>query len=104
MESITYFETPKQVLWWDNDADVYRYGIAYRNEIICSCCGGVFEIDEILEFCHERIHPVIPINWVDYFSDDRCSIISNYYSQTEIAELATIYDSFVVVQKFLEAK
>lgn len=23
------------------------YGIAYQDEVICACCGGVFEIEEV---------------------------------------------------------
>ena len=43
-----YFDSPTQVMFWDEDNHMFNYGIAYRNEIICGCCGGVFEVEEIL--------------------------------------------------------
>ena len=46
-----YFETPVQVMFHDVDnPGSWRAGIAYKDEIICGCCGGVFEISEIVEF------------------------------------------------------
>ena len=44
-----FFETPTQVKFWDVDGGHYTAGIAYKNEIICGCCGGIFEIEEIIE-------------------------------------------------------
>ena len=44
-----FFETPTQVKFWDPDGGHYTAGIAYKDEIICGCCGGVFEIEEIIE-------------------------------------------------------
>lgn len=40
-----FFESPTQVKFWDADGGHYTAGIAYKNEIICGCCGGVFEIE-----------------------------------------------------------
>lgn len=39
-----FFETPTQVKFWDPDGGHYTAGIAYKDEIICGCRGGVFEI------------------------------------------------------------
>ena len=51
MSEIKYFEKPTQVVFWDTDGgDHWIGGIAYRNEVICGCCGGVIEISEIYEF------------------------------------------------------
>ena len=49
-----YFETPKQVIFADpeNPGD-WLAGIAFRNSIICGCCGGVFDIDEVIEVATE---------------------------------------------------
>ena len=44
-----YFEVPTQVKFWDVDGDHYIGGIAYRDKIICGCCGGIFDISEIYE-------------------------------------------------------
>ena len=52
-EKCPYFPTPKQVVFFDNegteDMDNPQYipGIAYRDEIICGCCGGIFPIEEV---------------------------------------------------------
>ena len=43
-----YFDHPTQVMFWDEDNHMFNYGIAYRDEVICGCCGGVFEVEEIL--------------------------------------------------------
>lgn len=55
-----YFDIPTQVKWKNPDFDEtnesdseYFGGIAYKDEIICACCGGtipVSEVDEIIEF------------------------------------------------------
>lgn len=70
-----YYEVPTQVKVIDvnsEDEGEYCYfgGIAYRNEIICGCCGGIFEIDDLYEEAHDlRIDPddvIIPYpTWVD---------------------------------------
>lgn len=45
-----YFEVPTQVVFVDPDAEGnWLSGIAYRNEIICGCCGGVFEIEDVID-------------------------------------------------------
>ena len=53
---VPYFDKPRQVMFYDADADpsacetpYYHAGIAYKDEIICSCCGGVFPIKEVWE-------------------------------------------------------
>ena len=57
------FDRPTQVKFADPDnVGEFCYGIAYNDEIICACCGGVFPIDEI-------DGPIIEYaDWVD-FSD-----------------------------------
>ena len=40
------FEKPCQVRFVDFENEIH-YGIAYHNEIICACCGSIFEIDEV---------------------------------------------------------
>ena len=56
---------PTQVAFWDGEGQ-YCAGIFYHNEVICLCCGGVFEIDNIIAVAREdhRI-PIIPLNWID---------------------------------------
>ena len=55
------FDKPTQVMFLDLEQE-WQVGIAYGEEIICGCCGGVFEVDEIMESAVESgvkcgIHP-----------------------------------------------
>jgi hypothetical protein len=46
----TYFDCPKQVMFADPDnPGEWIVGIAYKDEIICACCGGIFDIDNVIE-------------------------------------------------------
>ncbi len=46
----TYFDRPKQVVFADPDnPGEWIVGIAYKDEIICACCGGIFDIDDVIE-------------------------------------------------------
>ena len=40
-----YYERPTQVRWFDTESNRWIGGIAYRNEIICGCCGSILELD-----------------------------------------------------------
>ena len=54
MEIRNYFERPKQVVFADPDnPGQWLVGIAFRDEIICSCCGGVFEIADVCQMAEE---------------------------------------------------
>lgn len=44
---ISYFNKPTQVKFIDSETEEIHYGIGYDNLIICGCCGGTFEVDEI---------------------------------------------------------
>lgn len=61
----TYFNIPTQVLFWDYLNDCYSAGIAYKNEIICGCCGSVFEICEIIYFTPDIYPPIWEVDWKD---------------------------------------
>ena len=54
-----YYEVPTQVFWknpnfgdtdsiYDSETE-YFVGIAYKDEIICACCGAVIHVDEVPE-------------------------------------------------------
>lgn len=66
-----FFESPKQVKFWDVDGGHYTAGIAYKDEIICGCCGGVFEIEEVVaDAMSDGVEPIIPYDyWVDLVSE-----------------------------------
>lgn len=63
-----FFESPTQVKFWDADGGHYTAGIAYKDEIIC---GGVFEIEEIIEDAkNDGVVSIIPYElWVDLVSE-----------------------------------
>lgn len=67
-----FYDVPTQVYFVDEDG-VWRGGIAYRDEIICGCCGGVYEIDEVIEFAPEYVQQPIHKyeNWVDLSDEIR---------------------------------
>ena len=45
-----YFDRPKQVVFADPDnAGEWIVGIAYKDEIICACCGSIFDIDDVID-------------------------------------------------------
>lgn len=55
----TYFNRPKQVVFADPDnPGEWLAGIAYKDVIICGCCGGVFEIADVVDCARED-----GINW-----------------------------------------
>lgn len=64
-----HFEVPTQVKFWDVDGGHYYGGIAYRDEIICGCCGGIFDISEIYEVAPNTLEdPIVVYDWVDISS------------------------------------
>jgi hypothetical protein len=78
------FDVPTQVAFWDVDGDHYIGGIAYGDEIICGCCGGVVEIAEVCEFAPEGIEPIVIYNeWVDLSGDILEADEANYFYDEE---------------------
>ena len=65
----TYFERPEQVMFADpENPGEWLVGIALHHNIICGCCGGLFDIDEVIELAHEdgRKQAIYPFaEWVD---------------------------------------
>lgn len=58
------YSIPKQVAFWDETH--YVGGIAYGDEIICGCCGGVFSIEDIVECAPRGVNPIVSYeDWVD---------------------------------------
>lgn len=63
------YEIPTRVMFYDYLNDDLGWGIAYGNEIICACCGGIFEIDEVITQGHDRGIPnpiVVREDWKDF--------------------------------------
>lgn len=72
MKKYDYFEVPTQVKFWDCANGRYHGGIAYRNEIICGCCGGICNISEIYESAPDTLEedPIVVYDtWVDLSSE-----------------------------------
>ena len=67
----TYFLKPAQVMYFDyreEDEPRVLTGIAFRQEIICGCCGGVIDIDKLVEAGKREGHNkvIFPYNtWED---------------------------------------
>ena len=70
MEKIKYFDKPTQVMFVKEDGE-WEAGIAYCDEIICSCCGCVLLIEEIYADCPKNIkNPIRPYSkWVNLSED-----------------------------------
>lgn len=67
-----YFNVPTQVKFWDGR--YYIGGIAYRNEIICGCCGGIFRISDIYEVAPDTLEedPIVVVDGWKGISDKIC--------------------------------
>jgi hypothetical protein len=73
MENMFQFSEPTQVKFLDiNEEEVtWLGGIAYRDEIICGCCGAIINLDEFwaewkqLKECYPDIESplVVYANW-----------------------------------------
>ena len=66
-----YFEIPTQVKFWDGR---YIGGIAYRDEIICGCCGGIFRISDVYEVAPDTLDndPIIVVDGWKAINYDIC--------------------------------
>lgn len=65
----TFFDIPTQVKFkvipdcGEEENNLWICGIAYHDIIICACCGGAFEMDEICE--------IVELPWVDFTDEFR---------------------------------
>ena len=74
MKKYEYFAVPTQVKFWDALIEDYIGGIAYRDEIICGCCGSVFKISEIYEVAPDTLEEdsIVVVNGWKGLSDKIC--------------------------------
>ena len=65
------FENPVQVKFWDFEDGRWCAGIAWKEHIICACCGATFEIKEVYEYAPVSIENPIIIyeTWVNLFEE-----------------------------------
>ena len=64
-----YFDKPTQVVFADPDNEgEWIVGIAYKDEIICGCCGSIFDIGDVVDIAAEAgiKHPIYAYaDWMD---------------------------------------
>lgn len=85
-----FYERPTQVMWFDHNryyedwsennlnespSAYYLGGIAFENKVICAECGGVEEIEDIIDETPDGLRPIVDApNWEpieqDYFLFD----------------------------------
>ena len=56
---------PLQVMFFDGE-DMCP-GIKIEDKIICACCGGIFEVEDVIEAAMDA--GVEPIRWFDHWVD-----------------------------------
>lgn len=66
MNRKTYYNVPTRVIFWsDGKEGMGRgllIGIAYHNQIICACCGGIFRLDDD----DKTVKILKEMDWVDF--------------------------------------
>ena len=72
MEKIKYFDRPTQVMFCDEEG-CWKGGIAYCDEIICGCCGSIYDIEEIYELCSNNVkNPIYTYSqWINISDEIR---------------------------------
>ena len=90
----TYFDRPAQVVFADPDnPGEWLVGIAYRDEIICACCGGIFNIYEIIEEADGVLNPIyLYEDWIDI----SCEILGGELPEGLTMVNDTLVESIVV--------
>lgn len=64
-ECQTWFDVPTQVAYFDENH--YEAGIAYQDEVICACCGGVTEIADLIQWAPAGVAPIVTYNnWYSF--------------------------------------
>ena len=71
----TYYDVPTQVIFYDggDDSPIFCAGIAYKDEIICACCGGVMKISEVIADAEEDGIKTAIYDYADWY--DMCEAI-----------------------------
>ena len=71
----TYYAIPTQVIFYDggDESPIFCAGIAYKDEIICACCGGVMKISEVIADAEEDGIKTAIYDYADWY--DMCEAI-----------------------------
>jgi transcription elongation factor Elf1 len=100
-----FYENPTQVIFADPDNwGEWIVGIAYEDKIICACCGGVFEIEDVVEIGFEAglANPIHSYSyWVDVSNEIRGSELPDSL-RNDLAEDVD-YDSYDEEEEAYEA-
>ena len=78
----TYYDVPTQVIFYDggDDSPIFCAGIAYKDEIICACCGGAMKIREVIADAEEDGIKTAIYDYVDWY-DMREAIVGGEYPE-----------------------
>lgn len=61
-----FYDEPTQVRFYVDAEEGYCGGIAYHDEIICGCCGGIFEIGDVVDNTPRGLLPIREYkDWMD---------------------------------------
>lgn len=63
----TYYERPTQVMFYEAESNTWSWGIAYKEDIICACCGAVLHITEIID------------DFIDYAEENKAKLSKPIY-------------------------
>ena len=77
-----FYYVPTQVIFYDgcDDSPIFCAGIAYKDEIICACCGGVMKISEVIADAKEDGIKTAIYDYVDWY-DMREAIVGGEYPE-----------------------
>ena len=92
-----FYEKPKQVIFADpeNPGD-WLAGIVFHDCIICSCCGGVFEIEDVVKQAKEDgvVNPIYEYeDWSDLTDDIFGGVLPEGLEYTDTEEGQMIVES-----------
>ena len=77
-----FYYVPTQVVFYDggDESPIFCAGIAYKDEIICACCGGVMKISEVIADAEEDGIKTAIYDYVDWY-DMREAIVGGEYPE-----------------------
>ena len=77
-----FYYVPTQVVFYDggDESPIFCAGIAYKDEIICACCGGVMKISEVIADAKEDGIKTAIYDYVDWY-DVREAIVGGEYPE-----------------------
>ena len=92
-----FYEKPKQVIFADpENLGDWLAGIAFHDCIICSCCGGVFEIEDVIKQAKEDgvVNPIYEYeDWGDLTDDIFGGVLPEGLEYTDTEEGQMIVES-----------